>query len=70
MRHDPSHYIGIGKDGFVPIENSSPFDPDTCSDVSLVSSTNHDDKRLNSTPWLGVAIASVVAIMMAYIFLT
>ena len=70
MKHDPAHYIGIGKDGFVALDNSSPFDPDTGKDMSLVSNTNYDSKRLNPSPWFGVTIAATVAIFVTYLFLT
>ena len=70
MRHDPSLYIGIGKDGFLPPENSGPFDPDTGTEQPMDSSSNFRDTRLTPTPWLGIVITGVVVITLAYLFLT
>lgn len=70
MRHDPSLYIGIGKDGFLPPENTGPFDPDTADHENSAGYSNEKDGKLNSTPRLGVAIAIVVAGIVAYLFLT
>lgn len=69
MRHDPSLYIGIGKDGFLPPENTSPFDPDTGDHEISAGSSIKRDEKLNATPRLGMAIAIVVAGIITYLFL-
>lgn len=68
MKHDPSTYIGIGKDGFIPPEHHGPFDP-KCSNLAPFTSFTEKSRRVHlSSTLLGIVIMLLVIAILVYLF--
>lgn len=68
MKHDPSTYIGIGKDGFLPPENHGPFDPKSFNLAPFTSLTERGRRFHRSSTLFGMVIMLLVIAMLAYLF--
>ncbi|MBK8631732.1 MAG: hypothetical protein IPN84_16545 [Sphingomonadales bacterium] len=69
MKHDPSTYIGIGKDGFLPPEHHGPFDPKESEFLSSPSLPAKDVREQSESMIFGGAITFIVIALVLYLFL-
>lgn len=68
MKHDPSTYIGIGKDGFLPPENHAPFNPKHSQLSDLSIPIKGSDGLKSTSVIFGGAILVLVITLLVYLF--
>ncbi|MBA4307671.1 MAG: hypothetical protein C0429_13135 [Sphingopyxis sp.] len=70
MKHDPSMYIGIGKDGILPLESADPLTRDITDPAYVQTDLAGGHTNQPHIPYLGTAVVAVLFVLLAYLFLT
>lgn len=68
MKHEPSSYIGIGKDGFLPLESADPFFDDLVFHGKSMSSFDLPSSGNGPNPFFGPAVGVSLLVTIGYLF--
>ncbi len=70
MKHDPSWYIGIGKDGIFPLEPADPLARDVTDPAYNQTDLASRHTNRPHIPYLGASIVAALFVLLTYLFLT